>query len=232
MIPRSTSADPGFRPVPSSAVQRVLSDSAQLYLLQCDPLGLLVGWNEASARAFGLDAEEERLLDELVVDHARPIIQEMFDNPTPPPTLQVDFVGGGDNPFTLHCRLVKEGSVLHVIGERDVTSEAMLSQTLLEVNQELAVLSREAKRKSRELAASKEELERTLEELKTTHWHLEKVQEVISLCMRCGKIRADAANWETLQEYLVKNEIFTSHGFCPDCGAQWEDEIEKELNAG
>ena len=61
----------------------------------------------------------------------------------------------------------------------------------------------------------------SLEELKTTHWHLKKIQEILPLCMGCGKIKTGSASWTSLVDYLRENEIFVSHGYCPSCAEEY-----------
>ncbi len=90
-------------------------------------------------------------------------------------------------------------------------------EEMLQLNNELAVLSREHARRGKEL-------ERALEELKTSNWHLKKIQEVLPICMECGKVKT-TSQWEDVLSYLKENALFLSHGYCPDCleklKAQW-----------
>jgi len=72
-------------------------------------------------------------------------------------------------------------------------------------------------RKSEELNAAKQELERTLAELKESNWLLRKAAEVLPTCMYCKRVKGDQARWQSAIEYLKTNEIFLSHGCCPDC---------------
>jgi hypothetical protein len=73
---------------------------------------------------------------------------------------------------------------------------------------------REAKN---ELEATKAKLEETLADLKSSYWHLEKIQEVLPVCMECGAVRSGRSAWEPVLEYLKKNDLVLSHGYCPDC---------------
>jgi SMC interacting uncharacterized protein involved in chromosome segregation len=88
----------------------------------------------------------------------------------------------------------------------------------LELNNELTVLARESARKSLELERARGDLQRSLDELNASHWHLRKIQEVLPICMDCGKVKTGAARWEDVVEYLKKNSLFLSHGYCPECG--------------
>jgi len=74
-------------------------------------------------------------------------------------------------------------------------------------------------RRTVELVLRKEhgDLEKALEELKQSHWHLDKVAEVLPVCMECGKIKTGDAHWETIAKYFHDNDLMLSHGYCPSC---------------
>lgn len=55
------------------------------------------------------------------------------------------------------------------------------------------------------------------ERLQNSFWHLEKIQEVLPICMACGKVKTSEASWEEVIQYLKNNSKFLSHGYCPDC---------------
>ena len=40
--------------------------------------------------------------------------------------------------------------------------------------------------------------------------------------MHCGKVKTGEARWEGVVDYLKKNSLFLSHGFCPDCFAKYD----------
>lgn len=80
--------------------------------------------------------------------------------------------------------------------------------------------SRASAQKSEELGVAKRELERTLAELKESNWMLRKAAEVLPTCMYCNRVKGDQARWQSAIEYLKTNEIFLSHGCCPDCTAK------------
>lgn len=75
---------------------------------------------------------------------------------------------------------------------------------------------REAERAS---AAEKiaEELRRTMHELERSHWHIRKLQELTPLCMNCHKINRPTEGWEPLVDYLARDGLLVSHGYCPEC---------------
>ncbi len=77
--------------------------------------------------------------------------------------------------------------------------------------------SEESRRKSEELLAAKKELERVLSELKESNWLLKKAAEVLPTCMYCGDVKSEGNQWDSALAYLRKNEVFLSHGCCPNC---------------
>lgn len=78
---------------------------------------------------------------------------------------------------------------------------------------------REAERASAAEAVA-DELRRTMEELNRTHWHIRKLQELLPLCMACHQIYRPGEGWEPLVDYLARDGLLVSHGYCPDCGRE------------
>jgi hypothetical protein len=60
-------------------------------------------------------------------------------------------------------------------------------------------------------------LAESLRDLQDSFWHLRKIQEVLPLCMSCGKVKADGDRWEKLTDFLRRNSLLVSHGYCPEC---------------
>ncbi len=114
---------------------------------------------------------------------------------------------------TLSCHLSVRASSLLLVGEPVVHDERSLQSHLLELNNELAASLRENERVRRELAASRDELDRS-------YWHLRKIQEVLPICMGCGKVKTSETRWEDVVTYLKNNSLFLSHGYCPDCASR------------
>jgi len=112
-----------------------------------------------------------------------------------------------------------------LIGEPALSKEHALRNELLLLNNELAVLTRENARQNKDLRIAQKELERVHEDLKNSHWHLKKIQEVLPICMVCGKVRTEEATWDDLITYLKQNSDFLSHSYCPDCLARIEAEL-------
>lgn len=95
-----------------------------------------------------------------------------------------------------------------------------MQEELLGLNNRMATLGRENARQRKRLAEANARLEKTLEELDQSHWHLRKIQEVLPICMECGRVKSAEAGWDTVVEYFRKNSLLVSHGYCPDCAVK------------
>lgn len=60
-------------------------------------------------------------------------------------------------------------------------------------------------------------LKTAYEQLDRSFWHLRKIQEVLPICMECGKVKSSDSSWEDVVSFLKNNTMFLSHGYCPDC---------------
>jgi heme oxygenase (mycobilin-producing) len=129
----------------------------------------------------------------------------------------LNFVGPGDMPLTLRCLVERRPDGFVLIGEAVREHEMALERELLAMNKRLAVLLRENARKSKALRKTSASAEKALQDLQDSHWLLKKIQEVLPICMYCGKVQTSEWKWEEVADYLRKNSLFLSHGFCPDC---------------
>ncbi len=129
----------------------------------------------------------------------------------------LNFVALSDSPFTLRCVVGWDHGRLLLLGEPDAAADAAAADELMRLNNELSTMARERARRQRELDRTRRELEATLEELETSYWHLQKIQEVLPVCMQCGKVKTVDLEWQSVIDYLKANDVFLSHGYCPDC---------------
>jgi hypothetical protein len=135
----------------------------------------------------------------------------------PDDRVRLNFVSGSSAPFTLECLVEQEPEGWRIVGEPDVRGDRGVVEEMVQLNNELATMARERARRERELERTRQRLQAALDELETSYWHLKKIQEVLPLCMRCGRVKTDEAEWQSVVEYLKANEIFLSHGYCPPC---------------
>lgn len=135
----------------------------------------------------------------------------------PAEPVRLNFVGADGMPYTLRCVVDRKAGSVRVAGEPEADGERNAAGELMRLNNELATVAREGNRRQRELEATRRELNDALEKLQSSYWHLQKLQEVLPLCMRCGRVKTDEARWQTLVEYLMENDILVSHAYCPSC---------------
>jgi heme-degrading monooxygenase HmoA len=129
--------------------------------------------------------------------------------------------------FTLECRLDVQPAQFALVGGAPKQETRDYTRALEELNNRLAVESRERARNAKELERVNRKLQDTLKELDTAYWHLRKIQEVLPICLECGKVKTGEESWQTVVEYLRANSEFLSHGYCPDCGRRAIQSLEQ-----
>lgn len=69
------------------------------------------------------------------------------------------------------------------------------------------------------LRFDKDTAEHRLRELETAYWHIRKhnIQEVLPICLDCGRVKIDGKQWIDVVAYLKRYTMFLSHGYCPEC---------------
>lgn len=154
--------------------------------------------------------------------------KEFFQNEE----LLMNLVDVDQIPHTIRCRFAPAGEGVLLLGEPLLDNNQLLQEELLQLNNQLAVLSRENIRKGRELAKTVKKLEETYEQLDKSFWHLRKIQEVLPICMECGMVKTAEASWEDVVSFLKKNSLFLSHGYCPVCADKVLTQYQKELKEG
>lgn len=216
----------------SSIFERLLRDSAGTVLVELNPDGDVTDTNRAFADHAGLavDAIVGRPLTDFVAVSETDRMQRWIGGaPLPDDFVRINFAGTEGSPFTLRCLLERDDGRLQLAGEPEAEDGRAATEEMMRLNNELATMARERARKQRELERVQDELEQTLEELQTSYWHLQKIQEVLPVCVGCAKVKTDGAEWQTVVDYLAANEIFLSHGYCPACLDRYEREIDFEV---
>jgi hypothetical protein len=193
-----------------------------------DADGIVVEVNEAFAHHVFPGSENlvGRPLSEFLVESdARRMDEWMKGAPLPSDWTQLSFVTTKGSPYTLRCLLSSNPKGLHVVGEPLAEGDRNATQQLLSLNNELALIARERSREKRELQRTRDRLAAALEELETSYWHLKKIQEVLPLCLSCGRVKTADATWQSVVEYLKENSLFLSHGYCPECADAFLEEM-------
>jgi heme-degrading monooxygenase HmoA len=134
--------------------------------------------------------------------------------------LLVNFAGSRHAAYTLRCRIDVQPDSLVLVGERLLDEEHRMQEELLGLNNRMATLGRENARQRKRLTEANARLEKALEELDRSYWHLRKIQEVLPICMDCGRVKTADASWDTVADYFRKNSLMVSHGYCPDCAVK------------
>lgn len=133
---------------------------------------------------------------------------------SPEEELLLNFVDSEQTPFTLRCRLVPAESGLMLIGEPSLGDNQALQSELLQLNNQLTVLSRDNVRKSRELA-------RALAELKNTQAMLVHQEKMASLGQMTAGIAHEINNplaFVLGNEQVLKRDFDDMLGFINTLG--------------
>lgn len=157
-----------------------------------------------------------------MAEHSRTAITALIESGAREPraTTQLGFRSPSGRYFTLECQLDVQPAAFALIGSVSQEQTQPYLETLEDLNNRLAMEIRESTRKGKELERVNQKLQETLHKLNTMYWHLRKIQEVLPICLECGKVKTAEGTWETLVEYLKANSRFLSHGYCPECYAQ------------
>ena len=201
-------------------IRSFLESTDAVCLMRCDREGRIAAVNGAFARL--LERPAAGLIGETVWRHLVASDVERMrkrlraDARTPRERFLANFATASRAVVSLSCQIDVQLDKVTLLGEPEAPA-ANVATKLVEINNELAVLAREDARRKDELDRARNDLQRTLDELNASHWHLRKIQEVLPICMDCGKVRAGAGGWESVVDYLKENSLFLSHGFCPEC---------------
>lgn len=216
----------------SSTLPRFLRESETVAVLCLDGDLVVTEINPAVTRLLGRDRTDilGRICTKFVTEADAKRLADAVATGDPERML-LNFVHASHSPQTLKVQLAPMDCGVVIVGERPLASEYALQRELLELNNTLAVLSREKSRQSRELERANRELEETLDRLNRSYWHLRKIQEVLPICMECGDVKTSEATWEPVADYLRKNSLFLSHGYCPRCAQAYRKQVATETEA-
>jgi len=206
-------------------MRSVLLGLESVEYFEMDRIGGVLIANAAFARRMGTTPEDlvgMQAVEFFTAGDGPKVRRWLEGEPLPNHPVLLNFLTPGGEVYTNRCFLAGFDPGLALAGEADVRNEEWHAGQLMQLNNDMAVISRERARQSRELAAAKQHLSETLEAIRTTHWHLKRIQEHLPVCMECGKIKVDSSRWASLVDYLKANDILVSHGCCPDCARELE----------
>lgn len=190
-----------------------------------DRAGIIQVCSAGFASALQMAREEVTgaSLFSFMTEHSRTAIMVLIESRAREPrsTTMLGFRSPSGRYFTLECQLDVQPAAFAVIGSvsKELQTQPYM-ETLEDLNNRLAVEIRESARKGKELERVNQRLRETLRERDTMYWHLRKIQEVLPICLECGKVKTSDGTWETLVEYFKANSGFLSHGYCPACYAK------------
>jgi len=76
------------------------------------------------------------------------------------------------------------------------------------------------------LAQQNHELQAALDKLNNSFWHIERLRDLLPICMSCGKVEAEKGKWMVLLDFFKTNTLFLSHTYCPPCRTAFFDDEE------
>lgn len=196
---------------------RALAASQSIHVLETAANGRVIRANDAFDTALGRSAVSQHV-DELLDSGSREVFHACAARGDAAPVL-LHFVNANGNPVSLRCQITARDGGLVLIGEPPWKDHRVLEAELNSINGSLAALTRENARRARELAEANEKLEHAYAQLRDAHWHLEKISDVLPICMECRKVRTGAGedSWEAVEAYLQRSSTFLSHGYCSRC---------------
>jgi heme-degrading monooxygenase HmoA/hemerythrin-like domain-containing protein len=212
-------------------IVKYLNQNRELHFLVASNEGIVQTCNSALRTRLHKQMDEilGRNIDEFLTDASADFLHRMVDNSkhVREESLLLNFVDANLHPFTLECRLDVRPDRFVIIGSQPSDKERALQEELIALNNQLSVLMRENARNSKALEKTHAELEKAYQDLNESHWHLNKIQEVLPICMMCEKVETDEGKWDDLINYFKKNADFLSHGYCDDCGTEAMAQIEE-----
>ena len=208
-------------------LRRILDASRSLHALSVDDTGRVSYVNATLASAVGMapEALAGMSVASMVEEDDRDRVRSWWEGGELPDDATTVAVRT-DRAGTLRLRAVlgrvEDGLLL--VGEPIPQEATDVTEELTRLNNELATLARERARKQRELQRMEREARQALDDLERSYWHLRKVQEVLSFCMGCGRIRDADDQWRSFVDFLRENDILVSHAYCPGCAERFAEE--------
>jgi PAS domain-containing protein len=187
-----------------------LESTTLVNALDVDHDGIVGSANGAAAARLKVPRERlaGRPLAALVAEEDREAAAELVAGSRKAALLHFVAVDGVEFPLCVHSIPHDLGALL--LGEPDIRPSLRLGDDLFAISNELAVHGRERSRRIRHLTEDLVTHERS-------HWHLQRDQEVLPICMRCSRVRTKDGEWEDLARYLRRSTDFLSHSYCDRC---------------
>lgn len=205
-----------------------MAESLPCAVLQLQPNGAIISADDEFARLLGASEAPgaDRLLSEFLTAGSR-VLWESQVLPAFSVRDRIDEVflrlraATGEVPVLINTAINRRGAepritVVMVRMER----REFLESELHEARKRATELAERLHARTEELEAAKRHLEESIAETAASHWMLEKVADVLPICMDCGKVRT-GRQWDSVLDFLKRNARFLSHGYCPECAARF-----------
>jgi len=200
-------------------LNRFAAVSPSLLVVTTDAAADITHANPAFAASVGLSSGElvGRSLGDFVDPAGLRRLREAANATSTGGTILFSLTDVEGHPFSAEGVVDLKEDALLIAAARPEAETRTLSVHLQHLNNELATLVREHARQEREYRDTALRLQSTLDELDRSYWHLRKIQEFVPICMRCSRVKTDGSEWQSVADYLRKNQVFMSHGYCPAC---------------
>jgi heme oxygenase (mycobilin-producing) len=197
-----------------------LKESRTLFRLELNPDGIIRSCSSAFSRAVQIPTEElpGRNIREFLTDPDAAALMDRIHSRSRDyeQAFLLNCVDSRNHPFTIECRCDVQPTGVTLIAEPAEAFGSQLQSEWLELNNALALMTRELARKNKDLTAIHQELESSLADLEQSHWQIRKISEVLPFCMECGDVKV-GGSWQKVIDFLKAHSRFLSHGYCPAC---------------
>jgi hypothetical protein len=203
----------------AALISGFLDRSTVVHWLKVRSDGAIVFGNAAMRKKTGRESLEGASVWPLLTEPDAAALRQAVSGGSGDPNrrYRFNFIDREGAPFSLECRLDVQPDWFTLLGEPVEEDEMALRLELVALNNRLAVQLRDNERKTKALRQAKAQLEKALLELVESQRHLTRLQEVIPICLGCGKIKNRESNWEEVAAYFRRNNLLLSHGYCPVC---------------
>lgn len=193
-----------------------LDGSALVHALNIDPGGTVSGVNDAAARRLERTSAElvGLPLSSLVAGTDRAAAAEIVNGTRDSAVLQFVPTNLTVFPVAVHALRHPEGFLL--LGEPPILPYLRIGDDLTAYANDLAVQARERARQTRKLAGQ-------LAAHESSHWHLARDQDVLPICLTCGRVQTVEFGWEDLVIFVGRSGRFLSHTYCDQCAPEQLD---------
>ncbi len=191
------------------------ASSQSIFFLQLDLESLVLAHNPAVSRWLGRAVLGERL-HSLLDEQGRASWDERLQSGRYGQPFRLNVYAHSGRVHTWLCDLDRQGDRVLLLAEVEVSPEQWEQMHIIQ--QDTMRMTREQVRKNRGQI-------REFEQFKASHWHLARLQEYMTMCLACGHVQVQPGKWCELTRYLRDNDLWFSHGYCPDCATKVMAEI-------